>query len=43
MLVDHWHKRLADPTLADAILDQIEHQNHKLKLMGESLRKKETA
>ena len=41
--VEHWHEYLADPTLADAILDRIVHQSHKLKLKGESLRKKETA
>ena len=40
--VEHWHEYLADPTLADAILDRIVHQRHKLKLKGESLRKKET-
>ena len=39
--VEHWHEYLADPTLADAILDRIVHQSHKLKLKGESLRKKE--
>ena len=41
--VEHWHEYLADPTLADAILDRVVHQSHKLKLKGESLRKKETA
>ena len=41
--VEHWHEYLADPTLADAILDRIVHQSHKLKLKGESLRKKEIA
>ena len=40
--VVHWHEYLADPTLADAILDRIVHQSYKLKLKGESLRKKET-
>jgi DNA replication protein DnaC len=41
--VEHWHEYLADPTLADAILDRIVHQSHKLKLKGPSLRKEETA
>jgi DNA replication protein DnaC len=41
--VEHWHEYLADPTLADAILDRIVHQSHKLKLKGDSLRKKEPA
>ena len=40
--VEHWHEYLADPTLADAILDRIVHQSHKLNLKGESLRKRET-
>lgn len=39
--VDHWHGYLNDPTLADAILDRLIHQAHKLALKGESLRKKD--
>ena len=39
--VDHWHAYLNDPTLADAILDRLIHQAHKLSLKGESLRKKD--
>lgn len=39
--VKHWHAYLADPTLADAILDRLVHQAHKLDLKGESLRKNE--
>ncbi|WP_196798221.1 ATP-binding protein, partial [Burkholderia vietnamiensis] len=30
---------LQDPTLADAILDRLVHQAHKLPLKGESMRK----
>jgi DNA replication protein DnaC len=41
--VEHWHEYLNDPTLADAILDRIVHQSHKIKLKGESLRKQEVA
>ena len=41
--VEHWHENLADPTLADAILDRVVHHSHKLKLKGDSLRKKEPA
>ncbi len=37
--VEHWHEYLADPTLADAILDRIVHHSHRLTLHGESLRK----
>lgn len=36
---DHWHAWLQDPTLADAILDRLVHQAHKLPLNGESMRK----
>lgn len=39
--LEHWHAYLADPTLADAILDRLVHQAHKLLLKGESLRKKD--
>lgn len=39
--VDHWHGYLNDPTLADAILDRLVHQAHKIALKGESLRKKD--
>jgi DNA replication protein DnaC len=35
-----WHEWLADPTLADAILDRIVHGAHKIALKGESLRKR---
>lgn len=41
--VEHWHAWLNDPTLADAILDRLVHQAHKINLKGESLRKKEKA
>ncbi len=35
-----WHETRADPTLADAILDRLVHNAHKIQLKGESLRKK---
>jgi DNA replication protein DnaC len=38
--VSAWHDWLADPTLADAILDRIVHGSHKIALKGESMRKK---
>lgn len=34
-----WHETIADPTLADAILDRLVHNAHKIQLKGESLRK----
>ncbi len=37
---EHWHAWLQDPTLADAILDRLVHQAHKLSLKGDSMRKK---
>jgi DNA replication protein DnaC len=33
-----WHSWLADPTLADAILDRIVHSAHRIALKGKSLR-----
>jgi DNA replication protein DnaC len=39
LAVKHWHDYLADPTLADAILDRIVHHSHRIELDGESLRK----
>jgi DNA replication protein DnaC len=36
-----WHEYIGDPTLADAILDRLVHNAHKLELIGESLRKKQ--
>jgi DNA replication protein DnaC len=38
--VGHWHETIGDPTLADAILDRLVHNAHKLVLKGESMRKK---
>ncbi len=34
-----WHKTIGDVTLADAILDRLIHNSHRLKLKGESMRK----
>jgi DNA replication protein DnaC len=38
--VESWHEYLGDPTLADAILDRLIHNAHRIALRGESLRKK---
>jgi DNA replication protein DnaC len=38
--VDHWHEAIGDPTLADAILDRLVHNAHRLLLSGESLRRR---
>jgi DNA replication protein DnaC len=37
--VEHWHEIIGDPTFADAILDRLVHNSHRLTLKGESLRK----
>lgn len=37
--ITQWHKAIGDATLADAILDRLLHNSHKLKLQGESMRK----
>ncbi len=36
---DQWHAVIGDPTLADAILDRLVHNAHRLKLGGPSIRK----
>jgi DNA replication protein DnaC len=38
--VEQWHAYLGDPTLADAILDRLLHNSHRLNLSGDSMRKK---
>jgi DNA replication protein DnaC len=37
--VDSWHEVIGDPTLADAILDRLVHNAHRLTMTGESMRK----
>ena len=41
--VEKWHEYLANPTLADAILDRLVHNAHRLTLTGESMRRKNAA
>ena len=36
--VKHWHEMIANPTVADAILDRLVHSAHRLNLAGESMR-----
>jgi DNA replication protein DnaC len=40
--VKHWHEMIANPTVADAILDRLVHNAHRLNLAGDSLRKSTT-
>ena len=39
--VETWHDYVADPTIADALLDRIVHNAHRIKLKGPSRRKTE--
>jgi DNA replication protein DnaC len=38
--IDRWYDLIGDPTIADAILDRLVHNAHRIELTGESLRKK---
>lgn len=38
---DQWYQSIGDNTLADAILDRLMHNSHRMKLKGESMRKRE--
>ena len=37
--VEHWHEVIGDPTIADALLDRLVHNAHRISLKGESMRK----
>ncbi|MFI3157239.1 MAG: ATP-binding protein, partial [Methylococcaceae bacterium] len=37
---EKWYEAIGDNTLADAILDRLMHNAHRLNLQGESMRKK---
>ena len=41
--VAKWHDLIADPTVADAILDRLVHNAHRIELKGESMRKQKNA
>jgi DNA replication protein DnaC len=41
--VERWHDYLADPTLADAILDRLVHNAYQLPIKGESMRRTRAA
>ncbi len=38
--VNLWHEIIGEPTIADAILDRIVHDAHRIEMTGESMRKK---
>jgi len=37
--IENWHENIRDPTIADAILDRLIHNAHKINLKGDSMRK----
>ena len=41
--IDRWYEIVGNPTLADAILDRILHNAHRIELKGDSLRKQRAA
>jgi DNA replication protein DnaC len=41
--VKHWHELIADPTIADAVLDRLVHTSHRIELDGPSLRDPKTS
>lgn len=38
--IEHWHTAVGEATIADAILDRLVHNGHRIELKGESMRKK---
>ena len=38
--IENWHDHIGDPTIADAILDRLVHNAHRLNLKGGTMRKK---
>ena len=38
--IERWHEMIGDPTYADAILDRLVHNAHRIEMSGESMRKK---
>jgi len=41
LAVGHWHESIGDPTLADAIMDRLVHNAHRIALKGKSMRDRE--
>ena len=37
--IENWHDNIGDPTIADAILDRLIHNAHRINLKGDSMRK----
>ena len=41
--IKSWHDAMQDPTMADAILDRLVHNGHKIELKGDSMRKRQSS
>ncbi len=41
--IEHWHEVIGNPTIADAIMDRLVHNAHKIGLSGDSMRKKKAS
>ena len=41
--VEKWHEIFDDPTIADAILDRLVHNAHRINLKGDSMRKRHSS
>ena len=41
--VAEWHEAIGDPTIADAVLDRLLERANRIELVGESLRRGESA
>jgi DNA replication protein DnaC len=39
--IENWHDHIGDPTIADAIMDRLIHNAHRIQLKGGSMRKKQ--
>jgi DNA replication protein DnaC len=39
MPVSGWHQMIGEPTIADAILDRIIHNAHRVEIKGDSMRR----
>jgi len=40
--VSQWYEIIGEKTIADAIMDRLVHQSHRIELSGESMRKKKS-
>jgi DNA replication protein DnaC len=38
--IENWHEHIGSPTIADAILDRLIHNAHRINLKGGSMRRK---